>query len=198
MSAGVILAAGRSSRMGRPKSLLLHPRSGHTFVGHLVRTAQQAGLHPVLVVVRRDGSDVREEVARFGGSLVVNPDPDQGQLSSLLAALPEVEASGAQAMVVFPVDVPLVSPRAITVVLDAAVDESVYIARASYRGVHGHPVLFKRAVFEELRTADPHVGARAVVRADPTRVRDVEVGDPGVTLDIDTPDDYFRAFGVKL
>jgi molybdenum cofactor cytidylyltransferase len=70
--------------------------------------------------------------------------------------------------------------------------------RASYRGVHGHPVLFKRAVFDELRAADPHVGARAVVRADPARVRDVEVNDRGVTLDIDTPEDYFRAFGQPL
>jgi molybdenum cofactor cytidylyltransferase len=59
-------------------------------------------------------------------------------------------------------------------------------------------VLFKRAVFDELRAADPDVGARAVVRADRSRVRDVEVDDPGVALDIDTPDDYFRAFGVML
>jgi CTP:molybdopterin cytidylyltransferase MocA len=56
-------------------------------------------------------------------------------------------------------------------------------------------VLFKREVFDGLRTADPRLGARAVVRADPARVLDVDVGDPGVIVDIDTPEDYARLFG---
>lgn len=184
--------------MGRTKSRLPHPPSGHSFVGHLIRVAQDSGLNPVFVVAREDGGELADEVHGLGGALVVNSDPDRGQLSSVLTALPAVEASGADAMVLLPVDVPLIAPAAVTAVLEAASDETVYISRASYRGVHGHPVLFKRAVFDELRAADPNVGARAVVRADPARVRDVEVDDPGVTVDIDTPDDYFRAFGVKL
>jgi len=59
-------------------------------------------------------------------------------------------------------------------------------------------VLFTRVVFDELRRADSSTGARSVVRADPGRVRDVEVGEAGVTIDIDTPDDYLRAFGRRL
>ena len=184
--------------MGRPKSLLKHPGSGRTFVGHLIRTALDSGLDPVYVVARTGDGELAAETERQGGSLVVNPDPDRGQLSSIVAALPAVRASGADAMVVLPVDVPLVSRAVVTAVLDAARDEGVHIARASHRGVHGHPVLFKRAVFDELLAADPTIGARAVVRADPARVRDVEVDDPGVTLDIDTPEDYVRVFGVKL
>lgn len=184
--------------MGRPKSLLRQPLTGHSFVGHLIRVAHDSGLQPILVVVRNDGDAVADEVNAHGGTPVVNPDPDRGQLSSLLAALPLVEASGAEAMLLLPVDVARVSAGVVTDVLEAAADETVYIARAGYRGAHGHPVLFKRAVFDELRTADPTQGARAVVRADPGRVRDVEVNDPGVTLDIDTPEDYFRAFGLKL
>jgi molybdenum cofactor cytidylyltransferase len=196
--AGVILAAGRSSRMGRPKSLLRHPPSGLTFAGHLIRAAHAAGLVPVFVVVREGEPDIAREAEHHGATLIVNPDPDRGQLSSLFAALPSVEAAGAEGMVVLPVDVPLVSPATITAVLNAAADPAALIARASHQGEHGHPVLFKRAVFDELRAADPSVGARAIVRADPRRVRDVEVDEPGVTVDIDTPADYFRVFGVTL
>ena len=60
--------------------------------------------------------------------------------------------------------------------------------------MHGHPVLFKREVFAELRAADSAVGAKAVVRANAARVLDVEVDDPGVTIDVDTPADYERFF----
>jgi CTP:molybdopterin cytidylyltransferase MocA len=149
-------------------------------------------------VIRPNADDVRVEAVRHGASVLVNPDPDHGQLSSILTAIPAVEGCGATAMVVFPVDVPSISAEVVTAVVAGAFSETVYIARASYRGVHGHPVLFKRGVFDELRTADRSVGARAVVHADPSRVRDVEVNDPGVTVDIDTPDDYFRAFGLNL
>jgi molybdenum cofactor cytidylyltransferase len=97
-----------------------------------------------------------------------------------------------------PVDVPLVSAAAIGQLRRAVEVDGVHIARAAYDGRHGHPVLFTRAVFEELRRADPSAGARAVVRANPARVRDVEVGEPGVTMDIDTPEDYLRVFGRRL
>lgn len=62
-------------------------------------------------------------------------------------------------------------------------------------GRHGHPVLFGRALFDELRRADPDVGARAVVRAEPGRVLDVEIDAPGVLRDVDWPSDYAALFG---
>jgi CTP:molybdopterin cytidylyltransferase MocA len=198
MVAGVILAAGRSSRMGRPKALLRQIQSGHTFVGHLIRAAETAGLRPIFVVSRPDDIYLRAEIARYGGSPLVNVNSDEGQLSSILTALPPVEAAGASAMVVMPVDVPLISAEVIKMVVAAAETESVSIVRAAHKGVHGHPVLFKRAVFDELRRADPSLGARTVVRADPARVKEVEVANVGVTLDIDTPEDYLRAFGRSL
>ena len=141
---------------------------------------------------------LRAEIARYGGSPLVNVNSDEGQLSSILTALPPVEAAGASAMVVMPVDVPLISAEVIKMVVAAAETESVSIVRAAHKGVHGHPVLFKRAVFDELRRADPSLGARTVVRADPARVKEVEVANVGVTLDIDTPEDYLRAFGRSL
>lgn len=198
MVGGVILAAGRSTRMGRPKALLRHVPSGHTFVGHLIRISQSAGLDPVLVIGRHGDSRLAEEVGRHGASLVVNETPDGGQLSSVQAGVAAAEAAGASAILVLPVDVPLLSTAVLTAVLHAARDGMLPIARASYRGRHGHPVLFSHAVFDDLRAADPAVGARAVIRADPARVKDVEVDDPGVVFDVDTPDDYRRAFGREL
>jgi molybdenum cofactor cytidylyltransferase len=118
-------------------------------------------------------------------------------LTSILAGLDSLDAA-VSAAVVMPVDVPMVSASTIRRLVEVASADGVSIARATYRGRHGHPVLFARAVFDELRRADPAVGARAAVRADPARVRDVDVDEPGVTIDIDTPDDYFRAFGSRL
>ena len=195
--AGVILAAGESSRMGRRKAFLRQERTGATFLAHLVGEAAAAGLSPVVVVGRGSDAELEEAVRQTGANYVPNPAADQGQLSSILAGLDGL-AEDVSAAVVMPVDVPMVSAATIRRVAQAAAEDGVCIARATHRGRHGHPVLFTRAVFDELRAADPAVGARAIVRADPARVRDVEVDDPGVTVDIDTPEDYFRAFGSRL
>lgn len=182
--------------MGKPKALLQHEDGVTTFVAHAIQTARAAGVANILVV-GRDGDDgLRREVEREGATLVVNPDPDRGQLSSLLVGLEEaVQRFDADTVVVTPVDVPLVTPSGLRLLLQRAATSGAVILRASADGRHGHPVIFKRPVFGELRDADPNVGARAVVHRDPGRVLDVDVGDPGVTIDVDTPDDYRRAFG---
>jgi molybdenum cofactor cytidylyltransferase len=197
MTAGLILAAGESSRMGRRKAFLRLEATGATFLAHLVHESRAAGLSPVLVVGRSGDAELAAAVAEAGATFVANPRADEGQLSSLLAGLDALDPAAA-AVVVMPVDVPLVSAAAIGQLRRAAEVDGVHIARAAYDGRHGHPVLFTRAVFEELRRADPSAGARAVVRAKPARVRDVEVGEPGVTMDIDTPEDYLRVFGRRL
>jgi molybdenum cofactor cytidylyltransferase len=88
------------------------------------------------------------------------------------------------------VDVPRVSAAAVRTLATRASESSAPILRAVHGGQHGHPVIFKRAVFEALHQADPSRGARDVLRAFP--VEDVEVGDAGVTEDVDTPEDYDR------
>ena len=195
--AGVILAAGESSRMGQRKAFLRHEGTGATFLAHLVGEAVAAGLSPVVVVGRRSDPELEQAVRETGATYVRNANAARGQLSSILAGLDSLDAQ-VSAAVVMPVDVPMVTARTIRDVVRAAAEQGICIARAAHRGRHGHPVLFTRAVFDELRRADPAVGARAVVRADPARVRDVEVDDPGVAIDIDTPEDYFRAFGSRL
>lgn len=182
--------------MGQSKALLPHADGRTSFAAYVIRTARAAGVDHIIVVTRSGDETLIEEVKREGALLVVNPDPDRGQLSSLLVGLDAAERDHhADSIMVIPVDVPLITDAGLRILLDRAASDPAPILRAAAGGRHGHPVIFKRAVFEELRAADPELGAKAVVRADPARVRDVEVGDPGVTQDIDTPDDYQRAFG---
>jgi molybdenum cofactor cytidylyltransferase len=97
-----------------------------------------------------------------------------------------------------PVDLPLVSPATVRAVVEAWERTGAPVVRPSYRGRHGHPVLFDARVFQELRAADLSAGARVVVRAHAAESCDVETDDIGALEDIDTPDDYFRVFGVRL
>ena len=198
MTAAVVLAAGRSARMGRPKALLPHIASGSTFLSHLVAAAHAAHELPILVVGRADDLDLQAEVVRRGAVFVENREASRGQLSSVLAALDSFGPAVPDAMLLLPVDVPLITPAVLGQLMTAAKSSSASIVRAACHGRHGHPVLFKRTVFDDLRTADPAVGARSVVRADPSRVLDVETGDPGVLVDVDTPEDYLRVFGRPL
>lgn len=194
MIAAVILAAGRSSRMGRAKALLPHPEA-NTFVAHAIRQGRAAALDAIFVVGRESDEELRAEVARELATFVVNTDPERGQLSSLLAGLAAAQHPDLAALIVMPVDVPLVSARVIRKLVEHASVTKSSIVRAVHRGRHGHPVLFKREVFDELLAADPSLGAKVVVRADARRVLDVEVDEPGVMSDVDTPRDYERLFG---
>ena len=197
---GLILAGGRSTRMGRPKALLpLDARD--TFVSRLVRTLRDGGVRDVVVVVAADGpvDAIRSALAGAPRTprLALNPDPSRGQLSSLLAGLQAVDHPGVDAVLVTLVDIPLVGASTVRALLEAYARTRAPIVRPSRRvdAAHGHPVIFDRSVFDDLRGADPDAGAKPVVRARATEIEDVPVDDRGAFLDIDTPADYRRVFG---
>jgi CTP:molybdopterin cytidylyltransferase MocA len=189
MVPAVILAAGRSERMGRPKALL-PCGEGETFTSRLAGSLRRGGAGDVLVVGRPEDPALREEVARCNARFVENPDADRGQLSSLLAGLEVADRPGVVGVLVMPVDIPLVRPDTVRRVIAAFLGGRAPIARATHRGAHGHPVIFGRSLFQELRHADLAVGAKAVLRAHASRIADVEVDDAGILRDVDTPDDY--------
>jgi CTP:molybdopterin cytidylyltransferase MocA len=199
MMAAIILAAGRSTRMGQSKPLLRYGGpAGHTFVAQLVEVLKTSGFSEILVVGRPEDDQLQAETGRCGATFISNPDADRGQLSSLqvaLTALETAQGAGPDAVMVIPADAPLISSAAVTRLLLAADQSDAQILRATHQGRHGHPVVFRRTTFAELHGADPEVGARAVVRADPARVLDVDVEEAGVTIDFDTPDQYQRHFG---
>lgn len=199
MIAAVILAAGRSTRMGRSKALLPHLDANRSFLAHLVEAARSAGAAPVLVVGRRGDRSVEDASVAEGAVFVANDDADEGQLSSVIAGIDAAAGfPSIAAVLVTPVDIPLVTSAVMRRLLECAEASPALIVRATHGGRHGHPVIFKRGVFEELRAADKSVGAKAVVRRDPARVLDVAVDEPGVITDVDTPADYERLFGRPL
>jgi molybdenum cofactor cytidylyltransferase len=195
MIPGIVLAAGVSSRMGRPKALLPCGESGLTFVASVMRALREGGLDDVLVVGREGDDALRIEADAHGSRYVTNTRADEGQLSSVIAGLNVADRPGVRGVLVTPVDVPLVAASSIVALLDAFERSHAPIARATHRGRHGHPVVFARRVFDELRRADPSIGAKAVVHAHARDVLDVEVDDAGVLADVDAPDDYRRLFG---
>lgn len=182
--------------MGRPKALLPARPDGPSFVRHLSATLLDGGVADVIVVGRPDDAALRAEVdgAGTGVRFVVNAHAEDGQLSSTIAGLNAADRPGVHAVIVTPVDTPLIQPATVRALLTMFATRRPLIVRATYHGRHGHPVIFGRGVFDALRHADPSIGAKAVVRAQASGLVDIEVDDPGVLHDIDGPDDYARVF----
>lgn len=147
----------------------------------------------------RDAMPRHERRAR----VIEHPGWEQGQLSSLLAGLDAIDGPLLEAVMVTPVDVPLVTPFTVAAVIGAwrrtrgpivrPAEPSTSLGAGGQR--HGHPVIFDRAVFADLRAADPNVGAKAVFVIYRDRIVNVEVKDAGAFEDIDTPADYQRLLG---
>ena len=183
---------------GRPKALLPTGQRDETFLTRIVTTLQVGGVDDVVVVTGYHDDAIGHAVELMAAPVRVvrNPVPDQGQLSSLLAALTAIDHPGVSAMLVTLVDLPLVSAPTVRAVLDAYRRTDASIVRPVRDGRHGHPVLFDRSLFEELRRADPERGAKPVVRAHAAESCEVVVDDDGAFTDVDTPQDYTRLFGV--
>jgi len=178
--------------MGRPKALLT--ASGVTFLERCLESLGRGGCGDVLVV---DNSGDRElaRLASAGGARVV-PGAGEGseQIDSLRAGLRAV-APATQAVVVLPVDHPLVTAETVGAIVRVYLESGAAVVRASYEGRSGHPVLFSRACFSDLLEGEAAEGARSVIRRFRSYSLDVEVDDRGVLADIDTPADYRQYFG---
>ena len=190
---GLVLAAGKSTRMGRPKPLLRLP-DGRPFVVGVVDAFRAAGLDEVVVVVGHEAARVTMALAGLERPVrvVVNDHYESGQLSSLLAGLDEVDRPGVAAVLVTLVDVPFVSPATVRSVAERYRATHAPVVRPTHRGRHGHPVCLDRSIWPALRRADPQTGIKPVVRAHASAAGDVPVSDEGAFVDVDTPDEYTR------
>ncbi len=199
MIPAIVLAAGKSTRMGRTKATLpLDDRD--TFLSRIVRTFVHAGVDDIVVVVGHDAdatvaslADADDLVAR--ARFVDNPDYERGQLSSLLAGLRVADRPGVTAVLVTLVDVPLVSADTVRRVVARYRESGAPVVRPVQGDRHGHPVLIARTLFDVIRHADPSGGAKPVIRAYVSDAGNVTVDDDGAFTDADTPEDYRKMTG---
>lgn len=185
--AGLVLAAGRSSRMGEPKPLL--ELDGRSFLRATIEALREGGCDGVTAVV---ASPAAASEARAAGARTARGRPDGEQIDSLRSGLdalgPDVDA-----VAVLPVDHPRVRPATVRALVAAWRSDREALVRPVHEGRPGHPTVFPRRFWPALRDPSLEEGARSVVESE--RVVDVPVDDPGVLVDIDTPEAYERHAG---
>jgi molybdenum cofactor cytidylyltransferase len=191
----LVLAAGASSRMGQPKAGLPLGRRGQTVLSMGVDALLAAGVPRVVVVAGAHPGVVRRALrARDRRVRVVDhPGWSDGQLSSMLCGLDALDHPQLEAVLVTLVDVPLVSKDTVRALMRAWRETGAPIVRPARGDEHGHPVLFDRRLFAELRATNLAAGAKPVVRAHAGELLNLPLTDEGAFLDLDVPADYERA-----
>ena len=197
MISAVVLAAGASTRMGQAKAALPLGHTGETVVSRVVRTLLEGGAPEVIVVAGAHIDAVRAAMPPHEprARIVEHTGWERGQLSSLVAGLDAIDTPLVEAALVTLVDVPLVRASTVAAVIETWRRTRAPIVRPANGDRHGHPVIFDRSVFADLRAADPNTGAKAVFTIHRDHIVNVEVSDAGAFEDIDTPADYSRLLG---
>jgi molybdenum cofactor cytidylyltransferase len=189
MISAVILSAGESSRMGRPKALL--PIDGQTFIEKIVGALKDARVGKVLVILGHHAEEMRRHIEHLPVEILVNPDYKLGQLSSLQVAVrrlePETDCDG---MLVHLVDHPYIDSKLVDIMIERFHASGKLIVVPRHGAKRGHPVIFARKLFSELLAAPMDQGAKAVVNAHRDDTLEIDTQDSGVTVDIDTPELY--------
>lgn len=193
MISALVLAAGSSRRMGRPKLLL--ELEGEPLVRRAVRTAEAAGVGEVVVVVGPRRAAMAAALAGTTARLVENPDHLTGMASSLRVGL-QALSPAAEAVVVLLADQPFQRSEVIERLVQAFRVTGQPIVAPLFGGRRGNPVLFSRALFGELAAQQGDQGGREVVQADPGRVASVEFADSRAQADVDTWEEYLAARAV--
>ena len=195
--AGVILAAGESSRMGTDKALLPWPPQAveqgarETFLSAAIGSLAQS-TDFVLIVAGKNEAALAPIAYANGASLVTNPDPSRGQFSSLQVGLHEVLNRGRDAAVVTLVDRPPVGNSTILRLREAyeSAPQNIWAVVPEFSGKHGHPYLLGRELIEVFLQAPPTASARDIEHRHQGHIQYVTVSDPFVALNINTPEDY--------
>ena len=184
--AAVVLAAGGSTRMGRPKQLL--PWRGRSLLRHTADVALEAGCAPVVVVLGAMADRLRPELVGVPVAVVENPDWEQGPGTSVRVGLGAI--GSADAVVYLVCDQPLVDAGHVRRLIDAHQTTGRPMAASEYGGTVGVPALFARPYFAELADLAPAAGAKRVLTRYPDLVAAVPF--PAGECDVDTPADYER------
>ena len=189
MICAVILSAGESSRMGRPKALL--PIDGQTFIERIVGALKQTSIARVIVILGHDAEEMKQRVGHLPIEILANPDYKLGQLSSLQVAVRHLEKTAdCDGMLVHLVDHPYIDSGLVATMIERFYQSGKLLVVPRHDGKRGHPVIFSRKLFGELLAAPMDQGAKAVVNAHRDDTLEIDTHDEGITVDIDTPELY--------
>ena len=189
MIVAVVLSAGESSRMGRPKALL--PIDGQTFIERIVAALKQAKVGKIIVILGHNARELQSKISHLPVEILINTDYKLGQLSSLQLAVrylqPDLDCDG---MLVHLIDHPYLAPALVEEMIRRFYETKKRIIVPIFHGKRGHPVIFSNALFDEILSAPTEEGAKAVVNAHRAETLEIETEEDGIAVDIDTPELY--------
>lgn len=188
--AGVILAAGASSRMGREKALL--PWKGGTFLSTAIQALQRLTDLVLVIVGPHNQAELAPVIYANAAFLVLNPHPEDGQFSSLQRGLEEVLNRGRDAAILTLVDRPAPQIETIARLKDSFTNSSdeTWAVIPEYSGKHGHPIVIGREMIEAFLRAPAASSARDVEHAHQQHILYLAVDDPLVSLNVNTAEDF--------
>ena len=183
----VILAAGDSKRMGYPKALL--PLREEVFLTRIFRVLHEAGLARPRLILGRDAPLIKAHIGDYPADILVNPDPDRGQLSSIqlgISGLPE----NFDAVMIWPVDQPGISTDLIRRLSELFVTKDCRVAVPFRDGKRGHPAIFHRTLFHEFMNAPMDKGAKGIISRHESETCFLPADEDAAFADVDTPAEY--------
>jgi len=188
MVSAILLAAGESQRMGRPKQLL--PFGSSTILGKTIDNLLSSRADEVIVVLGTRAGAMKQVIAGRQVKVVVNPDYREGMSTSLIAGLEHVD-SKAQWVMVALADQPLIDKDTYNRLIEGALGCDMGIILPTYRSKRGNPVIFSIKYKDELLGLEGDLGGREILKKHPDDILEVAVGSEGVTIDINNLDDYY-------
>ena len=190
-TAGIILAAGASTRFGRPKQLL--KLKGKYLIEWVLDAALASRLSHIVLVLGHAHQEILQALEQKIGhsklSVEINPDFNMGQSRSLFYGLSRINDRIATVMFLL-ADQPLVDAATLDFLLNSCIASDKDICVPTFEGQKRNPCIFKKAIFPQIMKVTGDIGARQIIKANPDRVLEVEIDKPHFFLDVDTPKDF--------
>lgn len=184
----IILAAGKASRMGKPKQLLIY--QGSSLISHAVKIGLNSTCKPVLVVLGAYAEQIKPEINKLPIKIVENPLWETGMSSSIRVGITAIKESNSKldGVIIALADQPLIDVKVFNKLIQSYQETKNIIIACAYDGVVGVPALFNNILFSELINLEGDKGAKALMRKYRDEVLSIEI--PEAAIDIDTEDDY--------
>jgi molybdenum cofactor cytidylyltransferase len=191
----IVLAAGDSTRMGYPKALL--PLGEELFITRILRVLRNAELPRPVIILGRAAAAIQPRIQDWPADILINSDPDRGQLSSIQLAFAHVAPEYAGGMI-WPVDQPAVSENLVRRLAELFLSSESRIVFPKCGGKSGHPAIFHRDLFQEFMDAPLKEGPKSILLRHQQETIELTTEESAAVQDIDTPSDYLELTGKSL